>query len=261
MQLDSEEVVIVFVAGIAVFLVLSGIVIYILFFYQRKRFQHQRQLIELQKQFNETLLTSQIEIQEHDFNVISREIHDNVGQILSLAKIQLNIISQSENIDRNMINDVKENIAKAMADLRDIAKGLNSERVQISNLYETIHQEVDRISRGGFIKGTTSLLGDEKELQQQKKLILFRIVQESLQNILKHSEATEFCIKVHYGDNAVEINITDNGKGFNLKGASIETSGMGLSNIQNRSLLIGGTAAIETALGAGTTVSINIPYD
>lgn len=257
---EDQEVVIVLVAVTSMFLVLSGIVVYILFFYQRKRFQYQRHLIELQKQFNETLLTAQIEIQEHDFSVISSEIHDNVGQVLSLAKIQLNIISQSENMDRALVNDVKENIAKVMTDLRDIAKGLNGERIQTSDLYDNIRQEVERVNRSGFMVGAVTLNGEEKDLEQQKKLLLFRIVQESLQNILKHSEATHFSIILNYENDALEISVSDNGKGFDTADNQNAKNGMGLSNIRNRSLMIGGTACIESKPAAGTTISIKIPY-
>ncbi|HEY0679916.1 MAG TPA: ATP-binding protein [Chitinophagaceae bacterium] len=258
---EGQEIVIVMAAVIGIFLVLTGVVIYILFFYQRKRFQHKEQIIELQKQFNETLLTSQLEIQEHDFNIISREIHDNVGQVLSLAKIQLNIISQSDNINRNMIDDVKENISKVMTDLRDIAKGLNSERVQIANLYDIIFQEVERINRSGFITGTVRLEGAESELEQQKKLILFRIIQESLQNILKHSGASEFCIHLFYREHGLEVKVKDNGRGFNAKEKLNKKSGMGLTNIQSRSALIGGTSQIDSNPETGTIISINIPYE
>lgn len=258
---DYQEIVIVVVGGIIVLSVLTGIIIYVLFFYQRRRFQHKQQIIELQKQFNETLLTAQLEIQEHDFNIISQEIHDNVGQVLSLAKIQLNIISQSEHIERSMINEVKENLAKIMTDLRDIAKGLNTERVQVSNLHNIILQEVERINRSRFICGLVQLKGVEIELEQKKKLILFRIIQECLQNILKHSQATDFTILLNYFDSALEIAVADNGIGFETDEAISKKNGMGLSNIEVRTALIGGTTSITSKPKNGTTILIKIPYE
>ena len=259
--MSDQEVIIVLVAAMLAFLVLTGVVIYVLFFYQRRRFQHKHQIVEMQKQFSETLLTSQLEIQEHDFSIISREIHDNVGQILSLAKIQLNIISQSEHVDKRMVLEVRENIAKVMADLRDIARGLNSERVQVSNLLETVRQEVERINRSRFIKGIVGVEGIEKGLEDKRKLILFRIIQEALQNILKHSGATEFYIMFHYHPEGLGINITDNGKGFDIIAALNKKGGMGLANIRSRSELIGGNTVVESKPERGTIISIKIPYD
>ena len=243
------------------FLVLSGIVVYVLFTYQKKRFQHKHQLMELQKQFNEALLASQLEIQEHDFNMISQEIHDNVGQVLSLAKIQLNIIGQSNSLDGGKVNDVKDNIAKAMTDLRDIAKSLNGERIQKANFCEAVKQEVDRITRSGFIFGTVNVEGLEKELNQQKKLIAFRIIQEALQNILKHSNATTFFIEFCYSMNDVQIKISDNGNGFDPAKALAQKQGLGLSNMVGRCALIGGAVNIQSSPGKGTILLINFPYD
>ena len=85
----------------------------------------------MQADFNQQLLQSQLEMQEQTFNIISTEIHDNVGQILSLAKVQLNIIDQGEMLDRSLLADAKESVSKAMIDLRDIAKSLNSERIKL----------------------------------------------------------------------------------------------------------------------------------
>ena len=86
-------------------------------------------------------------MQEQTFNTISSEIHDNVGQILSLAKVQLNIIDQSETLDKSLLADAKDSLSKAMTDLRDIAKSLNSERIQSSSLPEITEHELTRISR------------------------------------------------------------------------------------------------------------------
>ncbi len=122
-------------------------------------------------------------MQEQTFNTISQEIHDNVGQILSLAKVQLNIIDQSEQLDRTLLADAKDSVSKAMTDLRDIAKSLNSERIQLSGLPEITAQELQRINRAGLILTSIKTEGKEQNMQEQKKLIIFRIIQEALQNI------------------------------------------------------------------------------
>ena len=81
------------------------------------------------EEFQKQLLQSQLEIQAQTFSQISDEIHDNVGQILSLAKIQINIMAQAHSLNRDMLNEVKNNITKALSDLRDIAKSLSPEAV------------------------------------------------------------------------------------------------------------------------------------
>ncbi|MFX7870642.1 histidine kinase dimerization/phosphoacceptor domain-containing protein, partial [Acinetobacter baumannii] len=82
------------------------------------------------QEFEKQTLQSQLEIQEQTFNIISQEIHDNVGQILSLAKVQMNILEEQLVNPPAILKDTKENISRAMNDLRDIAKGLSTERIE-----------------------------------------------------------------------------------------------------------------------------------
>jgi signal transduction histidine kinase len=84
--------------------------------------------------------------------MISQEIHDNVGQILSLAKVQLSIMEQKQSVEGELLTNVKESISLAMTELRDIAKSLSSERLQKLSLQDSITQEIRRINRSGLIK-------------------------------------------------------------------------------------------------------------
>jgi signal transduction histidine kinase len=256
----DDEVVIAIIVGIVVFLVVIGLLVYIILFYQKKRFQHQQQLAEKDKEYSQQLLQSQIEIQEQTFNSISNEIHDNVGQILSLAKVQLNIIDQREDLDKSMLADAKESVSKAMADLRDIAKSLSSDRIKQTDLYDIIVHELQRISRLGLMSTNALFEGDRIKLKEQKKLIIFRIIQESLQNIIKHSKATCTEIKFNYEKERLIISISDNGQGFDASLPEYK-NGLGLQNIFNRARLIGGSASIESTPRSGTIITIISPYE
>ena len=256
----GQEVVINIIVGIIVFMVVIGLLVFVILFYQKKRFQHQQQLAQKNKEFSEQLLQSQIEIQEQTFNAISNEIHDNVGQILSLAKVQLNIIDQKETLDRTILTDAKESVSKAITDLRDIAKGLNSDMIGQTDLHEIIEQELHRINRSGLLTTHTRLEGEVKSLVQQKKLIIFRMIQECLQNIIKHSKASRVDLSFRYERDHLKITIADNGLGFD-KSMLKYRDGLGLNNIFNRAKLIGGSATIDTAPGEGTTITIISPYD
>lgn len=208
--------------------------------------------------FNEQLFKSQLEIQEQTFDLISMEIHDNVGQTLSLLKVQLNILEQKEQYDRALVGDIKGNVGKAMTDLRDVAKSLNSERVQLSSLAELTAHELNRLESTGIITTEQKILGTEQVLSNDRKLILFRIIQESLQNITKHSHASVVTISINYQEAGLFITINDNGLGFDTSGRQ---SGLGLQNIKSRAAVIGGEAIISSANGNGTKITITIPYE
>lgn len=210
--------------------------------------------------FDKQLLESKLEIQEQTFDMISQEIHDNVGQILSLAKVQLSIVEQRQVVDGELLGSVKESISLAMTELRDIAKSLSSERIQLLSLQESIHQEIRRINRSGFIKVSSDIRGTEKNLPDQQKLIAFRIVQEGLQNIIKHAGASEVKVSCLYLDDSMYITIFDNGIGFNPEKEMKKQEGLGLQNIFRRAAMVGGKAEITSSPGEGTTLQIQMAY-
>ena len=210
--------------------------------------------------FNEELLKSRLEIQEHTFNHISQEIHDNVGQILSLAKVQLNIMDQKDELNKTLLGEAQENISKAMNDLRDMAKGLSSERIQLLNLKETIEQELQRVNKTGLMKATVQVEGVEQSIDVQGKLIIFRILQECLQNIIKHAEATQVVVSIHYKPDVLIVLVSDNGKGFDINLKPDNEKGLGLQNMINRAIVLGGSVGIESTPGAGTKIYLTIPY-
>ena len=259
--MDNLSQGITIVVGVAISLAVVAVGIISLFLnYRNKRVQAIQEKEKMQAAFNQQLLQSQLEMQEHTSNIISAEIHDNVGQILSLAKVQLNIIDQGETLDRSLLADAKESVSKAMTDLRDIAKSLNSEQIKLSSLQEITELELHRINRLGLMATSLKTNGETKNLQEQKKLIIFRIIQESLQNIIKHSGAKKIEIWFHYEKDNLKIEVVDNGKGFD-KTLLERKEGLGLQNIMSRALVIGGKANINSVPGQGTVITIISPYE
>lgn len=219
---------------------------------RKKEIEHLRVI------FEKELQRAQIEIQEQTFHTISQEIHDNVGQTLSLAKVQVNIIDQSETTDKELLADIKENISKAMNDLRDLAKNLNSDHIQLHSLKELIEPELLRLQRSKIIETSITETDTSQSIAHQKKLILFRMVQEALQNIIKHASASTITVHLHYKNDVVDVTIADDGKGFETD--KINGDGLGLQNIASRAKLIGGSAAVESSPGKGCTLTLTIPY-
>lgn len=256
---NHKEVFIVIVACALIVFLLSGIMTSIILFYQKKKLTHMEEMIKMKQTYKEELLQSQIEMQEHTFNNISQEIHDNVGQTLSLAKIQLNIIAQGSNENNSLLSDAKDSVSKALADLRDIANSLNSDRVKLLTLSEMIGHELQRINKLGIINTNLKVAGIEGAIPDQKKLILFRIIQESLQNILKHSFAKNIEVIFKYTNLLLQVLIIDDGVGFNQDLLAAK-AGLGLQNIKSRALLIGGSASIDSYINKGTTITIILPY-
>jgi signal transduction histidine kinase len=259
MPTENYQIVAGIVIGIIVLLIATTFIFLLVTFSNNRKKSYIQEKQSLQMIFNEQLLQSQLEIQEHTFNAISKEIHDNVGQVLSLAKVQVNIMEQGETLDRSMLTDLKESISKAMLDLRDIARSLNSDRVRLNSLVEMTNHELQRINRLGVIQAFLFVEGKEEFIEEQKKLIIFRILQESLQNILKHAKAKKVEVFYKYFADHLKLDIVDNGVGFNQEQVN-KKDGLGLQNIFSRATLIGGQASIHSLINEGTSVTITLPY-
>jgi hypothetical protein len=242
-----------------IFFVITIMVIFILLIYQRKKARHQQQISDMNKRFSEELLKSQLEIQEETFNGISQEIHDNVGQTLSLAKVQVNMMDHQGEFNRELLQELRESISLALSDLKDMAKGMSSERIKLLDIVELINGELQRIKRTGMLLTVLEAEGTVKELPYREKLILFRIVQESLQNIIRHARASEVIVRVTTGIDYLSITVRDDGIGFDPAAKTRSGAGLGLQNIINRTELLKGSASITSAPGAGTAITIGIP--
>jgi signal transduction histidine kinase len=260
MQKDHyNEVFLAVLLTTVIFLFLSIAIVFLMLYFQKKKFQYAKEKGELEKQYGEQLLQSRLEMQEQTFETISDEIHDNVGQLLSLAKLQLSILEQNEISDKSLITEIKGNVGNALTDLRDIAKSLSTSRIQELSLLQAVEQELQRIGRAGIIVCKVAVTGNEQQIAEQKKIIIFRIVQESLQNILKHAQATTINVEFDFSEQ-LNIIIEDNGVGFSAgEKVKIET-GLGLQNIVKRATLINGEATINSIINNGTKITLTIPY-
>jgi len=259
MQDSNKQIIIIIIAVIAVLLFLGILFLIMIWAYNSRKQQVEVEKMQMQHAFDRQLLQAALEIQEEIFNNISQELHDHVGQLLSLAKVQLNIMEQRAVHSADALLEVKDSIAQAMTILRDIAKGLSSERVQMFSLAGNIDQEIERINRSGATHITLQLQGAERPISEQGKLILFRIIQEALQNVIKHAAATEVLISCRYMPDTLQISISDNGGGFDVQEALNRKDGLGLQHITGRAAVLGGQAHIVSNAGQGTIITITIP--
>lgn len=251
--------------GAIIFLILAVLfILFMVFSIQRRRkMLLERRQIELQ--YEQAILQSQLEIQEQTLKNISQEIHDNVGQVLSLAKLNLNTmdVAKTEQL-KGKIDNTLIQVSKAINDLRDLSKSFNTDNIAAIGLMRAIEYEMEMIRKTGSYKTVFDIDGNTKKLEPQRELILFRIVQEVLHNIIKHASASSVSVMAVYSDKDLELTINDDGKGFDLSALNRESengSGQGIRNMHNRARLIGADFSIDSLGGKGTSVKIILPLD
>ncbi|MBS1627990.1 MAG: hypothetical protein JSR09_04070 [Bacteroidetes bacterium] len=254
----NQELILLIIAVSLILMTLGTVFLIAMLYYRKRKKNMEEEHDKIKKKFQQQLLQSQLEIQEQTFNAISQEIHDNVGQILSLAKVQMNIAEEQQKSSSTLLKDAKENITRALDDLRDIAKSLSTDRVEKLDFLQILKNEVERLNRIKKIKCNLTIAGASREIGNKHKLISFRIIQESINNILKHARASEINIAISFTEKELNTIVTDNGIGFNT---TLSNKGLGLQNIIKRAELIGGNASIKSEINKGTSVTINIPYE
>ena len=257
---QSSEFIVAIITGTILFLIFSCFLIAYIIIYKKKRFKHLQEVTKMESQFQQTLLQTQLEIQEQTLKNISQEIHDNIGQALSLAKLNLNTMppTNDEALQQKILNS-KELVSKAITDLRDLSRSLDTDYVQEMGLQRAIEYELEMIRKTGTIETNMIVEGILFRLEKQKELILFRIVQETFNNILKHAGAKAINVYINYETTGFTLIIKDDGKGMNLQPLSDGENnnfGLGIRNMHNRAKLIGADFIMNSKIGEGTEVRI-----
>ena len=246
---------------VGILLLIIGLGIILILYFQKRRQQHTIKMTELKQSYEQELLKSQLEIQEEALRYISQEIHDNIGQVLSLAKLHLNtmvMLPQDEN--RAAIDNSKQLVSKAINDLRGLSKSLNPDRVKELGLEENIRHELDMLEKTRKYTASLQVKGSVYLIPMQTQTIIFRMVQEAISNIIIQAEANYVQIIMEYEPHQFCIFIIDNGIGFDMDELiTNRQTGIALRNIQYRSKIIGASFFITPTKKKGTEIKICLP--
>ncbi len=249
------------IAFVSAFLLLVAIgIIALVLIYQKKQTQYIHEQNRLKAAFEKELLIAQLEMQEKTMKQIAQEIHDNIGGTLSLVKLNLKTVRTYQgNGMMEKIDNASELLTKAVSDLRILSKTLHQEAVLLAGIEKAIEMELKLIEKTEVFTTSFSVSGTPIAIDPQKELILFRTVQEALNNAIKHSGAGHIEIKISYHDDGLTLIIQDDGKGFNQHDEeNTNEKGSGLRNIKNRTALIGAQLTISSGT-SGTQIQIALP--
>ena len=226
---------------------------------QKKKLIHAKEKNLMQSQFQQELLQTQIEIQEQTLKNISEEIHDNIGQALSLVKLNLNTFPKDINADLQIkVDDAELLVSKAIDDLRDLSQSMHGDKITAIGLQQAIAQELKFLQNTGRYKTLLQVGGNGYSLPPQKEMVLFRIVQEALHNAVKHAKAKNIAVQLLYGPATFILMVTDDGVGFDSAALQSSQTGIGLKSMQNRAALIGGNLLVHSNPGSGTSINIEM---
>ncbi|WP_298781320.1 ATP-binding protein [uncultured Polaribacter sp.] len=243
---EGEQLVLTVSTILVLLVVIALIVLFTVF--QKKKNELLKEQEEEKKRFEREIAETQIEIREETLRNISWELHDNIGQLLTLAKIQL------QNTTEENVGEVKETITKGLNEVRALSKLINPEAMNTMEIKDAVQLEIDRFNRLNFIESSLQVNGKEKKIDSKASIIIFRILQEFFSNTIKHSKALNLNVTLTYSEQMLHILAEDNGIGFS-EYESLK-KGIGLTNIEARAKLIGATAVLSSEKNKGTSIEI-----
>lgn len=254
--MERKEIQLLVISLGIVFLTLLVILLVLFFYFLKKKNTYLVEKMESELYFQSELVKTRIEIKDQTLSEISKELHDNIGQIISVGIMQLNMnINSGKEIHQNELIDLKEILAKSLDEIRILSRIINKDNLLQNNFLEAIKQDLERIKKLKKIQYKYTLSGEIPPISKEHDLFIYRIFQEALHNSLKHSHSDLFEVNIATTETFFYLKFKDFGIGYDpLK----TNSGIGLNNMKLRAKLIGATLLMESDT-SGTTVTLEYP--
>jgi signal transduction histidine kinase len=224
----------------------------------RRRVSHLEQARAAQETFSRRLIDSQ----EQERKRIAAELHDSLGQNLLIIKNRAllgQMAAKEERASREQFGEIDVSVSRAIDEVRTIAYNLRPHHLDRLGLTKTLEAMVDNAAAASLIRFSSHIADLEGALSKSSEINLYRIVQESINNILKHSEASQADIEVGRDAHGLQVRVYDNGRGFVAEGPAEGRRGFGLTGINERVRMLGGALAIQSSAGQGTTITVKLP--
>jgi len=210
------------------------------------------QRVQEQKKVTRAILTGE----EKERNKIGQELHDNINQILAGTKLYLGMARRAKSGGADIINESMRLIDSAIEEIRTLSKGKVTPMKGV-NLRELLQTLVDGINNTGQFHIDFIYEDQQRSINDDLKLNIYRIIQEQLNNIIKHAEAKNVKLLVKADEKNMHVQVTDDGVGFDV---GKKKNGIGLANMINRVESFNGTISIESAPGKGTRLDVRLPF-
>lgn len=249
-KMITQETIVLIVYAIAIIFGLLLFVIWIFIAFQKRKNKLLVEQIEAEKKYEHELTTSQLEIQEQTFKNIGWELHDNVGQLLSVVSLQLNmILVKAPETIQKQLKDTSDILSNTIQEVRNLSKTLNIEVINKNGLIRSLEIEIERFNRLKYLEASIQVNGKVRYISTEHEILIFRIYQEFLSNVMKHSKAKNLSVILNFNVNDLEIIAEDNGLGFDT---SQKTESSGLQTIRGRAALLSAKHSLTSVINNGT---------
>ncbi|MEO6541907.1 MAG: PAS domain-containing sensor histidine kinase, partial [Ferruginibacter sp.] len=216
----------------------------------------EQEILDQKVQEQKTVIRAILIGEEKERNKIGQELHDNINQILAGTKLYLGMARKYKSGGEDIINESMALIDSAIEEIRILSKGKVTPTKKV-NLEELLQQLIEGLAATTDVKTRFIYKGSGQSIEDDLKLNIYRIIQEQLNNILKHASAKNISVEVEADIDHIHVLVADDGKGFD---PGIKKKGIGISNMINRVESFNGTISINSSPGNGCVIEIDIPF-
>lgn len=258
---SQDQIVNIIIIAIALLFLMSFAIVLFFYFSRRKITKAELEKARIEIDYQKDLLQATIVTQEEERKRIAQDLHDAISSKLNVVSLNANMLADGE-VSSEETHKIGENIHKVTSTVlensRRIAHDLLPPTLEKFGLKAAVEElceeltETEKFELKYFVEYADDILSSEKELH------IFRIVQELMNNSIKHSEAKQIELHLSSNENNVYLQYNDDGKGFRAEQVK-NAKGLGMSGIENRSLILEGTVEVNSSPGNGMEVKLTIP--
>ncbi|HEX9978994.1 MAG TPA: ATP-binding protein [Flavobacterium sp.] len=242
-------IVLIFISLVVLFCVLLGKL------YIHKIKNYTRLIYQKDIDFQKVLNTTIMETQEQVLNNISQDLHDDTGQQITYINFQIENLRLDSAVLYEALEPLSQSVQQLSSSIRSISHSLNNQMVLQQDLIKAIKTETERLEKNGRLEIEFLCTEGRGKFSTEEKILIYRIFQEIISNVLKHSKATKINIDISFLP-LFRMEIRDNGKGFDPKAISGNVS-LGLKGMQERAAIINYDLTVDSTIGKGTVVTIS----
>lgn len=255
-ELGNSDLILVYFIGTVGMLLLAVGIFYFFVSYQKRLLQKQIELNKVKQKQQEEMLRNTVLAQENERKRIAQDLHDEVGAMLSVVKLNVGRIERKADEEKTkaLAGDTKEYLDEVITQVRRISRALLPPSLEKLGLYFALEELAQWVNKADELQIVCWKCGEQFRFDSKKELGIFRVVQELLNNAIKHAKASEIDLKARFGNNGIAIVVSDNGEGFNLE--EMVRTGLGLKNLESRSEMVGARFKMKSVIGKGTTAII-----
>jgi len=254
------DIALIFIFGTAFMLLMAGGVVLFIFFYQKKMLQEQLKLQNLESEYQQKMLSAALESQENERIRVAKDLHDDVGMMLMTMRTYINSVSE-KSMPESAIPDLRALVDDTHETIRRLSWDLMPSTLERFGLIQTVREMCYRLSLRNAIPVELKEPDEPFSLDKNQETLLYRIIQESVTNALKHSRATKISIALTHSASILYLSIADDGIGFDfpVENSKIKMrQGLGMLNIESRAGILGAELEFQNNTPSGVIVNLRL---